>query len=73
MLVSRKFENMSPVPPARQRPSETNKRVRAGRASFFLHIRGRFVCENKYTTYLTKTGLGFVEMVVAISQIFSAI
>ena len=39
MLVSRKFENVSPVPPTMQRPSETNKRVRAGRAGY-LHVRG---------------------------------
>ena len=42
MLVSRKFESMSPVPPTMQRPSETNKRVRAGRAEIVLmrvHLR----------------------------------
>ena len=32
MLVSRKSEIMSPVPPTIQRPSEMNKRVRAGMA-----------------------------------------
>ena len=34
MLVSRKSENMIPVPPTMQRPSETSKRVRAGRADY---------------------------------------
>ena len=32
MLVSRESEIMSPVPPTIQRPSEMNKRVRAGMA-----------------------------------------
>jgi hypothetical protein len=34
MLVSRRSENMSPVPPTMQRPTETNNRVRAGRAGY---------------------------------------
>ena len=32
MVVSRKFEIMSPVPPTTQSPSEMNRRVRAGMA-----------------------------------------
>jgi hypothetical protein len=39
MLVSRKFEITSPVPPTTQRPSEMNKRVRAGMAGY-LFLRG---------------------------------
>lgn len=73
MLVSRKSEKMSPVPPTMQRPSETNKRVRAGRAGC-LNVRGgRFVYKTAFATYLSKTGPVYAEMVAAISQIFLAI
>jgi hypothetical protein len=58
MLVSRRSENMSPVPPTMQRPSEINKRVRAGRAGYLGGGRyeSAFEREKKYTTYLSKTG-----------------
>ena len=48
MLVSRKFENTIPVPPTMHRPSETNKRVRAGRAGY-LRVRGGVRLREKYT------------------------
>ena len=38
MLVSRKFEIMSPVPPTMQRPSEINRRVRAGMAGYLRGV-----------------------------------
>ena len=51
MLVSRKFEIMSPVPPTMQKPSEIYKRVLAGMAGYL--IGGRYDSASQRKIYNT--------------------